>query len=414
MRIVADLHLHSKFSRATSKSLELEEIYKWAKYKGIDLIGTSDATHPFWFAQIKEKLEEGGSGFLQLKSAKEKNAPKFVISSEISLIYSRAGKVRKIHLVLLYPSLKSCQTLNQKLTTLGNLYSDGRPILGLDSEQLVQIVWEIDPEIVVVPAHIWTPWFSLFGSNSGFDSLEECFGQLSQNIFALETGLSSDPPMNWRLSQIDRLSLVSSSDAHSAPNLMREATIFEMEKPSFSEMVKILKNKDAKRLSTLEFFPEEGKYHFDGHRNCNVVLSPKESLKNNNICPVCKRPLTVGVMQRVAKLADRDEGFTSEKFPPFKSIVPLMEIIAETMGVEKTSKAVYSQYLNLVTTVGSEFEILLEMPLEKMAIDEKIKQGIELVRSGKIKVEPGYDGVFGKVDIFGGDEAQQNQQATLF
>jgi uncharacterized protein (TIGR00375 family) len=414
MKYVADLHLHSKFSRATSKSLELEEIFKWAKYKGINLVGTSDATHPFWFAQIKEKLEEDGSGFLKLKSAKEKNAPRFVISSEISLIYSKAGRVRKIHLVLLYPSVKSAQAVNQKLTTIGNLYSDGRPILGLDSEQLVQIVWEIEPEIVVVPAHIWTPWFSLFGSNSGFDSLEECFGKFSENIFALETGLSSDPSMNWRLSAIDRLSLVSSSDAHSAPNLMREATVFEMEKPSFAEMVKILKNKDAKRLSTLEFFPEEGKYHFDGHRNCNVVLSPKESLKNNNICPVCKRPLTVGVMQRVEKLADRDEGFTSEKFPSYKSIVPLMEIIAKSIGVEKTSKAVYSQYLDLVTTVGSEFEILLEMPLDKMAIDEKIKQGIELVRSGKIKVEPGYDGVFGKVDIFGGDEAQQNQQATLF
>ncbi|MFH1749651.1 MAG: endonuclease Q family protein, partial [bacterium] len=397
-----DLHIHSKYSRATSPKLNFEELTKWSVYKGINLLATGDFTHPFWMTEIKKNLEQDGSGFLIPKNTK--NTLKYILSVEISNIYQKAGKLRKIHTVILAPDLKTADKINQALAKIGKLGSDGRPIFGQDVYDTVRMLWSINPSIIIIPAHIWTPWFSLFGSKSGFESIEECFGDLSNKIFALETGLSSDPEMNWRISSLDRFSLVSNSDAHSAQKLGREANVFDISdgKLTFNKLSDILQKKDNNSfISTIEFYPQEGKYHFDGHRNCGVVFSPEETKKHKTICPKCKRPLTVGVMNRVDSFADRGSGFIPKNSPKVRHIIPLMEIISDVIGTGVSSKAVLDIYFELVHSFNNEFKILLGVDyrdLEKVTSPE-IAQAIINVRQGRVKIEPGYDGEFGRIAV---------------
>ncbi|HLB95725.1 MAG TPA: endonuclease Q family protein [Patescibacteria group bacterium] len=416
MRIIADFHLHSKYSRATSRDMDIAHISEWAKHKGIDIIGTGDFTHPFWLGEIKNNLGEDGSGLLKLKNG-NKNL-KFILTTELSSIYTQGGKVRKVHTIIFVPDIRTVETINDKLTGIGNLYSDGRPILGLSAKDLAKIILDINPDCLIVPAHAWTPWFSVFGSNSGFDSLQECYEELTPYINSIETGLSSDPEMNWRLSALDKITLISNSDAHSPANLGREANVFEIEENKFSydEIVDILRKKDSKRfLNTIEFFPEEGKYHFDGHRNCKIVADPTKQKYPGNICPVCGRKLTIGVMNRVEELADREPGYQSDIFPVSKHLVPLSEIIAESFGVQGKSKKVEEEYFSLIRHFGPEFEILLERPLDEIAkVNPKIAQGIENMRKGKVTLEPGYDGVYGRVKVFDKKEPEAQQQTSLF
>ena len=417
MKIIADFHVHSKYSRATSKDMEIETMGEWADLKGINLLGTGDFTHPAYFHQLKSKLEPEGNGLFRLR---EKNLKvRFILTVELSNIYSQDKKVRRIHNLVFAPSLEVAAKINSKLEKLGKLASDGRPIFGFSAKELLKIILDISEECFIVPAHAWTPWFSIFGANSGFDSIEECFGDGAKNIFSIETGLSSDPAMNWRLSKLDRITLISNSDAHSPKKLGREANVFDCD-PSYREMVRILREKDKKKfLYTIEFFPEEGKYHYDGHRNCKVLFSPSETKKNKYICPECKRKLTVGVMHRVKFLADRETGFVPEKAIPYKSIIPLQEIIAEGLRVGVESAAVQNEYKRIASAGGSEFNVLLELEKEnlKKIAPSKIVEGIMNVREGKVKIIPGYDGVFGKINIFGDEEKDKEKhegQMSLF
>jgi len=413
MKFIADFHIHSKYSRATSKEMDLESLDKWAKIKGIKLLGTGDFTHPEWLKNLKEKLEPAELGLFKLKSDDQ---TRFILTSEISCIYSKNNKVRKIHIIVFAPSFDVVEKINAHLGWIGNLKSDGRPILGLDAKELAKIVLGISKDCLIVPAHIYTPWFSLFGSRSGFDSIEECFEEYSKYIYAGETGLSSDPPMSWRNSALDKITLISNSDAHSPQKIGREANVFDAEL-TYQEITRIIKEKDAKKfLYTIEFFPEEGKYHYDGHRNCEIRLSPQESKKYNNICPTCGRPLTIGVMNRVDSLADRKQGFSLEGAIPFKSLIPLNEIIAESLGMTTASKRVGEEYNNLTKKLGSEFHILLDITKEEFASATlpEIAEGIIRTREGKVFITPGYDGVFGKVRIFSPDEQKTiSKQKTL-
>jgi len=411
MKFAADFHIHSKYSRATSPSMDLESLDKWAVIKGVKVLGTGDFTHPEWLKNLKEKLDPAEAGLFKLRNLVSQT--RFILTAEISCIYSKGGKVRKIHIVVFAPSFEVVDKINAKLNQIGNLRADGRPILGLDVKELAKIVLDADENCLVVPAHAWTPWFAIFGSRSGFDSIEECFEDYSKYIYAIETGLSSDPKMNWRLSQLDKITLISNSDAHSAPKIGREANIFDTEINYYSIIEAIKQKNKSKFLYTIEFFPEEGKYHYDGHKDCNLRLSPKESKKYNNICPICAKPLVIGVLNRVEKLADRPEDFAPENAIPFKSLIPLQEIIAESLGVTVASKQVDKFYNNLTKNLGSEFEILLEserINLEKYSLPE-IAEGIIRVRDGKVNIEPGYDGVFGKIKIF--SHSPLNQK-TLF
>ena len=416
MKIIADLHIHSKYSRATSPQMELQSLEKWAKVKGIDVLATGDFTHPQWFQNLKNNLEKAEPGLFKLKKTDSKI--RFLLTAEISSIYSKNGKVRRVHNLIFSPSFEIAEKINTQLGWVGNLKSDGRPILGLDSKELAKIVFNTSPDCVLIPCHIWTPWFSLFGSKSGFDSIEECFEEYSSHIFAGETGLSSDPAMNWRLSALDKIALISNSDAHSPAKLGREANVFNLDFLSYGEIIGAIKSKKSdKFLYTIEFYPEEGKYHYDGHRNCNIVLSPKESKKYNNICPICKRGLTIGVLNRVEELADRPEGFKPQNAIPFKSLIPLQEIIAESFGVGVDTKETKKQYKNLIEELGNEFKILLEASfkeIEKISGPE-IAEGILRSREGKIYIEPGYDGVYGKIKIFSKTEQKKlSQQGNLF
>jgi len=413
MRFVADFHLHSKYSRATSKDMDLENMALFAEKKGILVLGTADFTHPLWFKEIKENLEPVGQGIFSLKNKKSKTL--FVLTTEISCIYSKKGKVRKIHLLVFAPSLSFVEKLNARLSWVGNLKADGRPILGLDAKELLKLVLSLSPDAFVVPAHAWTPWFSLFGSRSGFDSIEECFEELSFEIFALESGLSSDPPMNWRLSALDRIAIISNSDSHSLLKIGREANVFDLEKIDFFEIKKAIKEKDNKRfLFTIEFFPEEGKYHFDGHRLCHQRFSPAETKKYQGICPVCKKPLTVGVLHRVEELADRPEGFIPPGAIPFRSLLPLSEIIAQAFGLLENSKKVKEEYEKLIKEFENELNLLLFLPLEEIKgkIDPRIFQGIQKMREGKVEKEPGYDGLYGRIKIV--FDQEKNGQKSLF
>jgi len=421
MKFVADFHIHSRFSRATSREINLINLAKWAKIKGIDVLGTGDFTHPFWFEELKKGLEPAERGLYKPRGDNDKT--RFILTSEISCIYSKNGKVRKIHLVVLAPSLEDVEKINNRLELIGNLKSDGRPILGIDAKELTKIIFQVAPTSAIIPAHIWTPWFALFGSKSGFDSVEECFEDYSKYIFALETGLSSDPKMNWRLSNLDKYTLISNSDAHSLKKLGREANVFEGSSINYQQIIDALKknSQDLKLSYTIEFFPEEGKYHYDGHRGCNIVFPPSETKKNNNICPVCKRPLTIGVLNRIDELADRPADRPNKQMPvkaiPFKSLVPLQEIIAEAFGVSSLSKRVEQEYWNMIDKLGSEFNILLEVPkkeLEMLALPE-IVRGILAVREGKIVAEPGYDGVYGKIKALSReDQKTASKQQSLF
>ena len=341
MKIITDLHLHSKYSRAVSPKMVLEEIDVWARKKGINIISAPDFTHPLWFKELRTKLKQVEKGLYEISGGKTR----FLLSTEISCIYSKKGKVRRIHILIFSPSLEIVEKINTKLSWIGNLKSDGRPILGLDAKELAKIVFSISPDCLVVPAHIWTPWFSLFGSKSGFDTIEECFEEYSKYIYAVETGLSSDPAMNWRIKELDNRTIISGSDAHSLPHLGREACVFDIDegKMSYAEITSIIKEKNKKKfLHTIEFFPEEGMYHYDGHRNCKVRFSPEETKKNKGLCSQCGKPVTVGVMARVDELAssERPDGFQLEGAVPFRKLVPLEEIISEAIGVGVGTKAV--------------------------------------------------------------------------
>jgi len=417
MKIVADFHIHSKYSRATSKDMDLEVLDKWAKIKGINVLGTGDFTHPEWFKSLKEKLEPADPGFYKLKKEDPKKAVRFILTSEISCIYSKNNKVRKIHIIIFSPSFEVCEKISAQLGWIGNLKSDGRPILGLDAKELTKIVLSASENCLVVPAHVWTPWFSLFGSKSGFDSIEECFEEYSKYIYAGETGLSSNPEMNWRLSALDKIALISNSDSHSPQKIGREANVFDADLSYFG-VVEAIKSKNPKNfLYTVEFFPEEGKYHFDGHRVCGIRTSPKETKKYNNICPVCGKPLTVGVLSRVEELADRPQGAKPVNAIPFKSLIPLQEIIADVLGSLPGSKQVQEKYQELVKKIGSEFKVLIDASPQELAMAglPEIAEGIIRVREGRVNVDPGYDGVYGKISIFSGrSEKEPIKQKTLF
>jgi uncharacterized protein (TIGR00375 family) len=399
MKFIADLHIHSKYSRATSKEMNLESLDKWAKIKGIKVMSTGDFTHPAWFQEIKEKLEPAELGLYKLKNSKTDT--RFLLSVEISSIYLQGGKTRRIHNLIYTPSMEIAEKINTALGLRGNIKSDGRPILGLSSIELAELVFGISEEVVIIPAHAWTPWFSVFGSMSGFDTIEECFGEYASRIFAIETGLSSDPAMNWRLSKLDKISLISNSDAHSVEKIGREANVFDTEL-SFNGIFEAIKSRDPNKfLYTIEFFPEEGKYHYDGHRACNVVMSPEETKKNNKICPQCKKPLTVGVMYRVNELADRPNNFIDKNRVPFKKVVPLSEIISEVLGVSKVSKKIKVEYERLIEIFGTELAILIDVFIEEIKNkgSEKLAEAIDKMRKGDINIQPGYDGEYGKVSI---------------
>jgi len=420
MQFVADFHIHSKYSRATSRDMDLEHLDKWAQIKGIKVLGTGDFTHPEWFKNLKEKLEPAEPGLFKLKQPalnQEGDYTRFILTTEISCIYSKKNRVRKIHIIIFVPSLEMANKINASLGWIGNLKSDGRPILGLDVKELTKIVLNVSPECLIVPAHIWTPWFSLFGSRSGFDSIEECFDNYSSYIFAGETGLSSNPAMNWRLSALDRICLISNSDSHSPQKIGREANVFDTE-ISYKAILEAIKKKDPQKfLYTIEFYPEEGKYHYDGHRLCGISLSPTETKKYNGICPNCGKPLTIGVLNRVEELADRAEGSKPEKVIPFKSLVPLEEIIADALGVMPGTKQVEQEYKNLIGKFKNEFNVLISASLPELesATLSEIAEGIIRVREGKVFIEPGYDGVYGKIKIFSQGEAKNPlKQGTLF
>ena len=419
MKFIADLHIHSKYSRACSKSLTPENIAKWCEKKGIDIVSTADFTHPGWFRELQENLEPAEPGLYKLKGSANKT--RFLVSTELSCIYKKGGKCRRVHLCLWMPSLESAKKFTDVLVARGcNVSSDGRPILGIDSEEILKIAMEIDPDSMVIPAHAWTPWFAIFGSMSGFDSLEEAFGKNAKYIYAIETGLSSDPAMNWQLSQLDDIVLISNSDAHSLEKLGREANVFEFEyKPDYYKIINAIKNKNRKNfLYTIEFFPEEGKYHLDGHRACGVSLLPEETKKNNYLCPKCKRPLTVGVMHRVSSLADRkkeDVDKIKENFISYKSIVPLQEIIAESFGNGVKSKKVISLYEKIISECGSEFDTLLNKNIDeiKKCAGEIVGVAIDRMRKGDIFIRPGYDGEFGIVKIFNPSEKVKIKQGSF-
>lgn len=420
MRQIIDLHIHSKYSRATSKNFDLEEIVKWAEIKGVDIISCADFTHPAWFTNLKNNLVETsvGSGLYQLKNSKSK--VKFILSTEVACIYRQGDKTRRVHLCILAPNLEIVAKINKGLTDRGaKLASDGRPILGMSAKDIVSLVLEADPRCLVIPAHIWTPWFAVFGSKSGFDSLQECFEELTPQIKAIETGLSSDPPMNWLLSELDNLTIVSNSDAHSGPRIGREANVIDLDTISYDAITAVIVKKDKKRfLYTIEFYPQEGMYHYDGHRDCNFSCSPEESKKYKNICPKCKKKLTIGVLNQVYKLADVKKIDPSQHIP-YKNIVPLPEIIANYFGVGRDSKKVTNLYMEIIKQAGNEFTVLLDLDLNALEniMPKVLATGIIRMRENKIKVNPGFDGQYGTVEIFSNLErkkAKQNNQVTLF
>lgn len=408
MKMIADLHIHSRFSMATSKEGTPENLDFWARKKGISLIGTGDFTHPVWREELKERLVSEGNGLYRLRDeyVKEESrkfpgeGTRFVVSGEISSIYKKNGKTRKVHNVILLPSLEAADAMAQRLEKIGNIHSDGRPILGLDSHDLLEMMLDVCPEGILIPAHIWTPHFSVLGAKSGFDSVEECFEELAPYIHALETGLSSDPAMNWRISKLDRYQLVSNSDAHSPSKLGREANLLDID-CSYEGLYRAIQTGEGLE-GTVEFFPEEGKYHFDGHRKCGVSLSPAEAERLGGICPVCGKKLTMGVDHRVEQLADRAEGFVKKDGKKYESLVPLPEVISTCMGYSAASKKVQGCFEQMIQTLGTEFDILRNVPSEdiKSCAGERIAEGIENVRTGNVKRIPGYDGEYGKIELF--------------
>ena len=428
MKFIADLHIHSKFSRATAKNLDLENLYIAAQLKGITVVGTGDFTHPSWFSELTTKLDPAEEGLFKLKDEIaekcDQKVPlscrgpvRFILETEISCIYKKDSKTRKNHNLVFMPNFESASAFNSKLDAIGNIKSDGRPILGLDAKALLEIVLETSSKAYLIPAHIWTPWFSLLGSKSGFDSIEACFEDLTQHIFAVETGLSSDPAMNWRVSNLDHLTLVSNSDAHSPLNLGREANLFNTEL-SYSKIFSAIQSGNPSRfLGTYEFYPEEGKYHLDGHRKCNISFRPEKSIAHKGTCPVCGKPLTLGVLYRVEELADRDAGEKPEKTHPFYSLIPLTEILSEIFQVGPKSKRVSQNYHKALESLGSEFKILHILSIE--AIDKAgislLSEAIDKMRRKKFHIYPGYDGEYGKIKIFEqGEREKLRGQKSLF
>jgi len=431
MLFYTDLHLHSHYSRATSKNLNLEYLHLWAQLKGIQIVGTGDFTHPAWFAELQEKLIPAEEGLFKLKEEYQRvtknDLPKacaaevrFMLTVEISSIYKRLDKVRKVHNVVFAPNFKAAQVIRKKLGAIGNISSDGRPILGLDSRDLLEIVLESDPQNYLIPAHIWTPWFAAMGSKSGFDRMEDCFGDLTEHIFAVETGLSSDPLMNWRLSQLDPYVLVSNGDAHSPAKLGRESTLFDTDM-TYSGIYNALKYpKENKGLiGTVEFFPEEGKYHYDGHRACKTRMHPQETIQNKGLCPVCGKAVTVGVMARIEELADHPAGRKSPNWRPYYSLIPLPEVISSAVGVGPNSKKVQNIFMDMLFKLGNELYILREAPLEQVqkVSGSLIAEAIRRMRLGEVHIAAGYDGEFGSIEIFSAQEraqALEKDQLVLF
>lgn len=401
---IADLHIHSRYSMATSREGNPENLALWAAKKGISLVGTGDFTHPAWRAELKEKLTPSEDGLYCLKGTKiSEKTPRFVVTGEISCIYKKEGKTRKVHHLILLPGLEEAEAFSEKLEKIGNIHSDGRPILGLDSRDILEMMMDVTPKGILIPAHIWTPHFAALGAKSGFDSIEECYGDMAQYIYALETGLSSDPPMNRGVAALDRYFLVSNSDAHSPSKLGREATLFDI---PFSYLRLYEAVKTGKGLKgTLEFFLEEGKYHYDGHRKCGVMLSPEEAEAAQGICPVCGRPLTMGVAHRILALSKKNQCVRGEKQcktrRPYESLVPLIEIVAACEGYSSNSRRVQGKYERMLEMLGPEFEILREIPVEDIRALEGSAMGeaIERVRRGDVERIPGYDGEYGKISF---------------
>ncbi len=396
MEIFSDLHIHSKYSRATSKNLNLENLEKWARIKGIHLIGTGDFTHPLWSKELKQGLTEE-DGILKTKTGFN-----FLAQTEVSLVYTYNGKGRRIHLIVLAPNLEVAEQITDYLKTKGRVDYDGRPIFNISCEDFVYNMTKISKEIEVIPAHAWTPYFGVFGSMTGYDSMDEAFKDQVKNIHAFETGMSSDPEMNWRISSMDKYSLVSFSDCHSfwPWRIGRETTIFDLKKLNYKNVIEAIRkeNNENKIKFTIETSPSYGKYHFDGHRDCKFSCSPKENKKDyHDICPVCKKHLTVGVLNRIEKLADRAEGFIPKNAVPFKTILPLHEIISLILNSSVSSKKVWAVYDNLINKFGTEYEILLNTDIKEIArvSDEKIANYVLKNRNGKINVKPGYDGEYG-------------------
>lgn len=415
MKTVLDLHIHSKYSRACSPQLTLENIDTTCRQKGIGIVATGDFTYPAWFKSIENELEEiKHTGLYKLKTRNNTDL-RFILSTELSLIYKDNGKVRRVHIMVTAPNLQAVKKLNEYLDKHYNIRSDGRPILGMSCPDLVKLCLSIDPHFLIYPAHIWTPWFAMFGSKSGFDSVEECFHDQTEHIYAYETGISSDPTMNWRLSQLDHLTLLSNSDAHSLPNLAREANVFDLsDLPTYQEIYSSIKNRDTKKiLYTIEFWPEEGMYHFDGHRACGISFTPKQSKQHKNLCPVCGKSLVIGVLNRVNEMADRDEGKKPKKAIPFKQTVELDKIIGEALGIKnRQSTKIQQLYHSMLTSLGTELDILLEIPMEqiKKYTTSKVAEGIRRVRDGELFITPGFDGQYGKVKIFSPKEKISRQK----
>lgn len=425
MAYVADLHIHSRFSRACSQQLNVPNLVMWAKLKGIDLLGTGDFLHPLWFAELGSQLKDDGTGFLIYE---KDPAVKFLLTCEVASIYSHKGAVRRVHNVIIMPSFESAEKLQKALLAKrANLSSDGRPIVGISSKDLLRMCLETDQKALFIPAHAWTPWFGIFGSMSGYDSLQDCFEDLTEYIYAIETGLSSDPAMNWRIKELDNRSIISCSDAHSLPNLGRESTVFAGEiSAGYAGLFRDIK--EQKIAGTVEFYPEEGKYHYTGHRNCNVKYSPEDSKIKGTECPSCKRGLTVGVMERVEELASRqnqelrikNQGglITSEAFPNragYKMLVPLLQIIAESYGTAPTTQKVISEYKKLTGSLGSEIKILTKVDVEDISkvSGAKVAEGVDKVRKGDLVIDPGYDGVYGVVKIWNNDEGLKEGQEEV-
>lgn len=471
MPLITDFHVHSKYSRACSKDMDLPHLHAWAQLKGVDLLSAGDFTHPKWFAELHEQLEEvgpdggaeAGTGFYRLKDEFKlkgeamvrpfdkltagsahhdisnrgdvkippscRRPVRFFLATEISLIYKKNGRVRKIHHLMVAPNLAIAARINIELEKRGNIRSDGRPILGLDSKELLKILLNISPDILLIPAHIWTPHFAILGSNSGFDTIEECFEELTPHIVALETGLSSDPSMNWRLSQLDRYVMVSSSDAHSPQKMGREATILDIE-PTYGALLEALRHDRSKVVGTLEFFPEEGKYHADGLRAEGLCLLPDETVAHGYVSPKTGNKITVGVLHRVNKLADRAAGYRPDMDSaeartalrdgrlgarPFWNIIPLMEMVAEMLDMTVASKKVEALYFSLLEALGPEFTILREAPIRDIAgVNERLAEAISRMREGRVSVQPGYDGEYGVIRVFEEDELKRREQRVLF
>lgn len=424
MAYVTDLHIHSRYSRACSPQLNVPNLVEWGKLKGIDVLGTGDCLHPLWFAELKSQLKDDGTGFLTYE---KDSSVKFVLTVEVASIYSHKGAVRRIHNVIMLPSFESVEKFQKALLAKHtNLSSDGRPIVGIPSKELLRMCLEIDKNVIFMPAHVWTPWFGIFGSQSGYDSLQDAFEDLTEYIYAIETGLSSDPAMNWRIKELDNRSIISCSDAHSLPNLGREATVFGGNLDlGYLGMFRDIK--EQKVAGTIEFYPEEGKYHYTGHRNCNVKYSPEDTKAKGTKCPVCGRGLTVGVMERVEDLAGRSVGelgefreggvVKSKNFdrPGYRMLVPLLQVIAEAHSTAPTSQKVISEYKKLTGVLGSEIKILTKVDIEEIAkvSGPKVAEGVDKVRKEDLVIDPGYDGVYGVVKIWGHEKEQKEENTEV-